>query len=247
VCRVQEMFRSIRGKRPRKALILAGLACAVLALSASPRARHEVAVLSNTAQAALIHAGVMHLGQLAVSHVRPQARGGDIAAAQDWWPTQSARLPATGPYIGPFGEKDGTILFAPDIPEAATEAVIALDLHLFGSWDARHAVYGGVEGDGIVFGINGVPFHRALFQNWGRSETYRSTRVQIGDTTYALGLVRNRAGQDYRGVGRPFDSTWSLRLEAEGHPAHLHLSLHGTANDPSDEFFALANVQVFYD
>ena len=222
---------------------LACTLCATLALATSPQLRKELAVMANGANAALIHAGALRLGQLAVDHVRPARHPAPYAIEPD----RHATLPTIGAFDGTFTRQDGTVTLHPDIPPTATEAVVTLDLWLLGSWDARHPRYGAVEGDGIVFSVNGVPFHRALFQNWGRSAPYRTAQVQIGQTTVALTLLRESTEGDYRAKGKAFDTLWSVRLEATGHPHALRLGLHATANDPSDEHFALSHVQVFHD
>lgn len=238
------MRSSLKMARNWRRLAGLGVACVAVLVGTSAPLRHEASVLATGARAGLINAGLLHLGQLAVAHVRPAP----IAAPDDGWtPARLSDLHATGPILGPFSSRDGTIAFSSAIPAQAGEAVISFDLYLFGSWDGRFQPYGGVEGDGIVFSVNGVPFHREIFQNWGRAEAYRSATVSFADTTYALTLVRQSAQQDYRGTGAHFDSSWSLRLEAEGHPAQMRFALHSTANDPADEHFAVARLVVQHD
>lgn len=230
--------------RPWPKLALVCVACLGLAFGSSATLRHEVTVLTTGARAALINAGLVRSGQLSLVHLRPAY---DVAPQQGWAPARPTVLPDLGQVLGPYTSQDGLITFDSTLPEQARAAVLTFDLVLFGSWDASNQPYGGVEGDGIVFGVNGVPFHRALFQNWGRDQGYRAARVTIGETDYALTLVRRSAWQDYRGTGAAFDSRWTLRLEATGHPAPLRLTLRSTANDLADEHFALAHLTVQHD
>jgi hypothetical protein len=139
---------------------------------------------------------------------------------------------------------DGTLTFDSAIPAGATEARIEFDMHLFGSWDGAHPVYGGAEGDGVMFTVNGTPISHELFQATNLSNTQRAATLEVDGTTYAMTLTRDATRNDYRGTGYGFDESWSVQIEATGNPGQMQLMMRNTTNDSTDEHFGIANMQV---
>jgi hypothetical protein len=225
----------------KQALTLMGASClaaATLWTPLGPRLGYGLQDLGTAA----IRAGLWPDGALALHALTPIS---DDTSLQGWSLPRQSTLPQLGRYLGPFAQADGPIQFDPALPATARRAAISFDLHLFGSWDARHPRWGGAEGDSVIFGINGVPLWREMFQNWGQQTTHRHHAITIAGTTYGLTLVRLTQGQDYRARGTSFDQSWHVQIDAQGDAAPLHLQLRSSANDPKDEFFGLTNLRVY--
>jgi hypothetical protein len=216
-----------------------------LGLASVAAVRTGTNALGTSISDSLSSAGVASLGRLGLGILQLAQRldftNGDVGG---WSLNRTSYLEAIGHFLGPVSRTDGTLTFDTAIPDGATEARIEFDMHLFGSWDGAHPVYGGAEGDGVMFTINNTPVSHELFQAVNASDTQRSATLEVDGTTYALTLTRDTAQNDYRGTGYGFDQSWSVQIEASGDPGQMQLMMRNTTNDATDEHFGIANMQV---
>lgn len=232
--------------RDRHKLGLVVLLCVVCLLGVTPL-RMRALYLVQEGHTLAIRAGLVDYPALGLTDVRPAMQDDFAGSDITGWSLQKRTVKqALGPMLGPFTKTDPVLVYAPALPAQADHAVITFDLHLFGSWDARHPRWGGADGDAMIFGINDQPLWQELFQNWGQQRSHRRNLATIGGARYGLTLVRTALRQDYRGWNKSFDESWHIRLEAEGDLTDMRLSLRSTANDPTDEWFGITNLAVLH-